>query len=227
MGEFAVGQPEFAENREPRCPVILLLDTSGSMNGEPIQKLNEGIVRFKEDLEKDTLATLRVEVAIVTFGPVQMEQDFVTVDRFQPSSLNADNMTPMGEAINYALDLLEDRKQTYKYHGIEYYRPWVMLITDGAPNSDDPWQEAAKRVREGEDKKKHMFFAIGVEGADMDTLKQIAPPKRPPLKLKELKFEELFRWVSNSLGAVSNSGTPGAGGQVELSSVKGWGEVPQ
>jgi len=67
---------EFAENPEPRCPCILLLDISGSMQGERINALNEGLRTFKEELNRDSLANKRVEVAIVTFNTdVQVVQD--------------------------------------------------------------------------------------------------------------------------------------------------------
>jgi uncharacterized protein YegL len=61
-------QAEFADNPEPRCPVVLVLDTSGSMNGLPIQELNEGLRQFTVALASDKLASLRVELALVTFG---------------------------------------------------------------------------------------------------------------------------------------------------------------
>jgi uncharacterized protein with von Willebrand factor type A (vWA) domain len=58
---------EFAENPEPRCPCVLLLDTSSSMRGAPIAALNEGLRAFREDLMQDALALRRVEVALITF----------------------------------------------------------------------------------------------------------------------------------------------------------------
>ena len=136
-----VGLPEFVENPETRCPVILLLDVSGSMSGQPIQELNRGLAAFKKDVVKDSQAALSVEVAIVSFGPVRLTQDFVTIENFTPPELKSDGLTPMGEAIEYALDLLESRKTAYKDNGILYYRPWVFLITDGAPTDD--WKYAA------------------------------------------------------------------------------------
>jgi uncharacterized protein YegL len=176
-----VGQPEFVENPENRCPVVLLLDTSGSMAGAPIAALNDGLSTFKQAVMEDEQAALRVDVAIVTFGPVQLAQDFVTIDQLQPPLLQAKGLTPMGEAITYALDLLESRKITYRTNGIQYYRPWVFLITDGAPNPDSPWMQAANMLRQAETQRKLSFFAVAVQGADMNVLRQITPPERSPL----------------------------------------------
>jgi uncharacterized protein YegL len=219
-----VGLHEFADNPEPRCPVILLIDNSGSMSGQPIQELNKGLVAFKQSVQEDAMASLRLEVAIVTFGPVRLLQDFVTIDRFVPPQLQAEELTPMGEAIEYALDLLDVRKETYKNNGIQYYRPWIFLITDGSPT--DNWQNAAQRVRDGEAKKKLAFFAVGVDRADMNILSLIAPPNRPPIKLNGLNFKDMFVWLSNSLGRVSTQkvGDPTQQAQTALQPV-GWGSA--
>lgn len=215
-----VGLPEFVDNPEPRCPVILLCDTSGSMAGEPINALNAGLAAFKEDVYLDEVASLRVEVALVTFGPVQLAQDFVTIDNFTSPRLVADGGTPMGEAIEYALDLLERRKETYKNNGIQYYRPWVFLITDGAPT--DRWYNAAQQVRQAEAQRRLLFFAVGVKGADMNTLRQIALPERPPVVLDGLKFREMFHWLSDSMKRVSSSQVGGT--MIALPPV-GWGQI--
>jgi uncharacterized protein YegL len=217
-----VGQPEFVENPENRCPVILLVDTSGSMAGGPIEALNEGLRTFRETVLQDEQASLRVDVAIVGFGPVELVQDFVTIDQLNPPQLVAKGLTPMGEAISFALDLLESRKVTYRTNGIQYYRPWVFLITDGAPNPDSPWQQAAQRVKLAEQQRKLSFFAVGVQGADMNTLSEVAPPMRPPLMLNGLDFKSMFLWLSDSMVRVSSS-TVG-GDMVALPPV-GWGQI--
>src|SRR5436309_3377381 len=90
---------EFTDNPEPRCACLLLLDTSGSMGGAPIRELNAGLQALREELSQDSLAMKRVEIAVVTFGPVKVESEFQTVDVWQPPHLTASGATPMGEAI--------------------------------------------------------------------------------------------------------------------------------
>lgn len=205
MDQIPFGTNDFAENPEPRVPCILLLDVSGSMGGQPISELNEGLTIYKDELAADSLASKRVEVAVVTFGgTVQNACDFTTAEAFFPPNLAATGDTPMGAAVNQAIDMVHERKQIYRANGIAYYRPWIFLITDGAPT--DEWKGAAQRVIEGETSKAFSFFAVGVEGANMDILKQLS--KREPLKLKGLRFRDLFQWLSNSQQSVSRS-TPG------------------
>lgn len=209
---------EFAINPEPRCPVVLLMDTSGSMMGSPIQELNRGLQQFWEEVCSDTLAAKRVEVAVVTFGPVKTVQEFSLLTQCQVPSCKADGVTPIGEAIVKGCSMLQDRKKLYKQNGITYFRPWMILITDGSPTDDI--SDAIEAIALGEKEKALAFFAIGVSDADMQVLGNLSV--RDPLRLKGLSFKEFFSWLSASVTSVSQS-TPGD--IVPLKSPSGWAEV--
>lgn len=213
---------DFAENPEPRCPCVLLLDTSGSMQGAPIDALNQGLLSFKDELTKNSLASRRVEVSIVTFDSnINVVQDFVTADEFTPPILTAQGLTTMGAGIHKSLDMIQERKAQYRSNGVAYYRPWIFMITDGEPQGepDEIVEQAAQRLQSDESSKRVAFFSVGVENANMTRLSELAV--RTPLKLKGLNFVEMFVWLSASMAAVSHSKVDD---QVALPPI-GWGSV--
>jgi uncharacterized protein YegL len=222
-------QIEIGNPTQPHCTTVLLLDTSGSMEGEKIQELNRALVQFKEQTMQDPLARVRMDLAVVTFGGItQLTQNFCSIEDFEITPLMARGGTPLGEAILKAVDMIEERKQQYKQQGIDYYRPWLFVITDGAPTDMEPgstiWNTVVDRVHRGEAEKRFMFFAVAVEPADTATLAQIAPPSRPPVKLIEKKFSAMFDWLSKSQAKVSSSKV-GESVQLENPVAADWAEV--
>jgi uncharacterized protein YegL len=217
-------QVEFAENPDPRCPCVLLLDVSSSMQGPSITALNEGLKAFQQEVSRDVIAARRVEVAIVTFASeAKTVQDFVTVDQFAAPELTALGQTHMAAGIEMALDLLEQRKVTYRQNGVAYYRPWLFLITDGAPlgEPESAVDAARERLLAEQRVNKLAFFAVGTENANFEKLRTITSPDRPPLQLSGLQFVELFVWLSWSQQAIAQS-RPGE--QVPLPPA-GWAAV--
>ncbi len=210
-------------NSDPRCPTILLLDVSGSMNGRAIQELQAGVVQYIDELAADSLARRRVEIAIVTFGgAVQIAHRFSTAEKFVAPTLTASGDTPMGQAVVAGLNLLKERKMELSRLGLPQFRSWVFLITDGGPTDDNlpAWNEAIERIRDGEQRKSFMFFAVGVKGSNFEKLKELCV-ERPPLTLDGLRFRDLFEWLSASQKVVSSS-QPGE--SVSLPPV-GWGSI--
>ena len=197
------------DNHHARVAVCLCLDTSASMKGHPINELNAGVRLFYDAVERDSMASASAEIAIVTFGQggVKCIQDFTTADNASSPIMTADGQTPMGEAVNLSLDLLEARKAQYISNGTEYYQPWLVLMTDGKPYGGDESElvRAKERATQMVNDKKLTVFPIGIgNNADFMTLRSFSP-KRAPVKLKGLNFRKFFEWLSASMHNVSAS----------------------
>ncbi len=212
---------ELADNPTKRVPVCLCLDTSSSMDGDPISELNDGVRAFYDAINDDDVAKSAADVCIVTFGynGVVENQGFQSIDGEIAPSFYAGGNTPMGAAVEKALDLLESRKSEYRNSGVDYFQPWLVIITDGAPT--DNIDRAASRSSDMANNGKLTIFPIGVGGANMDTLRRFSP-KRNPMKLKGLHFKEFFEWLSKSISITSRSR---AGDSVNLPDTSGWGTL--
>jgi len=181
---------------------MLVLDISGSMAGKPIEALSDALNRFVLELRADSHAMERIELALVTFGDaVSVVRDFTSASQFAVPRLDARGGTPTGEAVGLALDLVRQRITHYESCGIAYYRPLVLLLTDGAPTDDI--QVAASRLHSEHARRRLSFIAVGTSGADMKLLERLSPPGQPALMLDDLRFGKLFTWVSTSLGSIA------------------------
>lgn len=191
---------------DPRIPCILLVDTSGSMSGDRISQVNRMLPLVKAALAEDPLASQRVELSVVTFGDVaEVIHDFALVDRWQPMHLSAPgSSTAMGAALNKALDLLEARKLIYRNSGTDYYRPWIILLTDGGATDTEEMEQATARIRDYQRKKKVVFVPLGIgEDAKMfQTLIQISDYTLP---FNERKWNELTAYLIGNFKSVSQS----------------------
>jgi uncharacterized protein YegL len=213
---MALVPDDLAINRQERCPVVLALDVSSSM-ADCIGELNAALVQFKNDLIEDQLASLRIEIAIVTFDDkAHLLQDFVNITDFHPRTLTVSGTTAMGSAMDLALKTIEARKTLYRSSGIRYFRPWIWLMSDGAPN-DAGWEAAADRVKAAQAAKKVQVYGVGIgAAADLATLARFATAE-PPVRVQPGMFRNMFAWLSTSLQMQSNSTpvvSPGGGENV-------------
>lgn len=212
---------DLIENPSPRCPVALVLDTSGSMSGEPIAELNAGAQLFIEELRRDDLARWSVELAVYTAGgTASCLQSFICVDEIAGiAPMNASGSTPLGQAVSMALDDLEQRKVAYRNAGVPYYQPWLVIISDGVPT--DSWENAAQRAANLSAQRKLVSLPIAVKGADMAVLSRFS--SKPAVALDGLKFREFFMWLSASMARVSASTSSDA--TVQLPSMDSWASI--
>lgn len=195
-----------------------------------LQELKAGVNLFYDNLLDDDVARYAAEICIVTFGgdAPELIMDFANLDRQEAerqqkiSDLTAHGETPMGEAVNMALDCLETRKQEYKDAGVDYFQPWLVLMTDGEANgSGEEFYRAVARTNELANARKLTIFPIGIgDEADKECLEKISP-RRTPAKLKGMNFKGFFEWLSASVSRTSQS-MPGD--KVNLPNPADWAE---
>lgn len=212
---------DLIDNPSPRCPVALVLDTSGSMSGDPIAQLNAGAQLFIEEVKRDDLARWSVDLAVFTAGgDVDCLLDFTAIDQIGGiAPLTPWGATPLGEAVRQALARLQARKAEYRNAGVPYYQPWLVIISDGSPT--DTWEDAAEQARSLSAQRKLISLPIGVQGADMAALSAFS--SKPAIALDGLKFREFFLWLSASMARVSASTSSDAA--VQLPPVDSWGSI--
>lgn len=214
---------ESPDNFEQKCLCTLVLDVSGSMSGTPINELNRGLQEFYNTVRQDFVASQRLEVSIITFGSqVLMIQDPALTENFTMPTLIANGSTPMADAVRMAIKQTQLRKEWYKSTGQPYYRPWIILITDGEPDHDQDMEGLSKEIKKGIDNKNFLFYAVGVQGYNHQKLASICHPNTPPLPLRELRFSEFFKWLSASITMVTHSKD---GDKLQLPSVNGWTQM--
>lgn len=227
-------------NYQKRLPALLLLDTSASMYGAKIAELNNGLKVLEQHFDPETgdPTVLRsVELALVTFGTggvnvidlrtgrptSELDQAFVEAGEFIAPTLTTGGSTPLGQAMDVALDLLTSRKSFYKANGIPYNRPWIFLISDGAP--DGGWEGAADRASREVTGNHVIVWSIGVDGADLQTLSRFSGD-RPALLLKGLYFSELFEFISNSVSGASTTDPSNPAYEIKLDDLAKWAQIP-
>ena len=205
MGKYDFGG-EQPVNYEQKCPCILVLDVSGSMDGRSINQLNDGLEKFSRDVMDDQITKSRLEVGIVTFGSsVSVAQEPKLIDQFDMPRLSANGTTKLVDGVREGIRMAEGRKLWYRDTGQNYYRPYVILITDGASDSDQDIAGLAQEIQRGVSGKHFNFWAFGVEDADMNMLQSISDPSAPPLLITNCDFAGFFKWLSNSVEKVVRS----------------------
>ncbi len=238
--DLILRRQDLITNPTPRVPICLVLDCSPSMSGEvskgsavqqteprPIDELNAGLKVFFTAVKEDEVAKYSAEISIVAFSGVAEEiLDFDSITNVAIPTVDLEirhGGTSIGKAVDLALNLLDRRKNDYKDSGVDYFQPWLVIITDGRP-TDFSHLEVAPRVADLVRSKKLTIFPIGVgKGSDLLALEMFSP-SRKPLRLKELRFKEFFEWLSQSVTVVSQS-MPGEAIKLPLDKISDWGTL--
>lgn len=203
------------ENYEQKCPVVFVVDRSGSMGYEidgkvPIDELNEGLKVFEKESQKDEVCSSRLDIAIVSFGSdVKVERDFGLLEEGPMPEIKISGSTRADLGIRKGLELIKKRKDWYDASGQTRYRPYLIYIGDGGADDSNKIDPIATELKELGANKSLNFWPIAVQGAAMPLLEKLAMPQYDgslaPMKLDGLNFVKLFEWLSSSFTKISNS----------------------
>lgn len=185
-----------------RLPVYLLLDTSGSMYGEPIEAVKNGVQTLVSSLRQDPYALETAYLSVITFeSSAQQITPLTELSAFQQPNLSAGGCTAMGEALALLAQKVDTEvtKTTNDQKGD--WRPLVFILTDGEPTDD-----LNKGLAEFKKRKFGMVVACAAGmGANTNTLKQITENVVSLDTADGESIKQYFKWVSASISTSSKS----------------------
>lgn len=199
-----------ATNPAARVPVVVMLDTSSSMQGAPIRELNAGLNRFFAEVRSDDAAAMSADIALVTFDTTaRVAHHFGSAFDYPETQvpLVANGQTATGAALELAEQLLAERSALYPRLGIPSFKGWAILLTDGCPFPDYGWKDPANRFKARAASGDLTYLVVGVgDNINEKTLSELSAAEPGVIRLQELKFSAFFNWLSASMHDVSSAG---------------------
>lgn len=185
-----------------RLPVYLLLDTSGSMYGEPIEAVKVGVQTLISTLRSDPYALETAYLSIITFNSTAQQITPLTeLAAIQQPNIDAGGCTALGGALELLAKKVDSEitKTTTEVKGD--WRPLVFLMTDG-----EPTDSITKGLEEFKKRKFGMVVACAAgQGANVNTLKQITENVVSLDTADSATIKAFFKWVSASISTSSKS----------------------
>lgn len=183
-----------------RLPVYLLLDCSGSMFGEPIEAVKNGVQVLISTLRQDPYALETAYLSIITFdSSAQQVSPLTELAAFQQPNIQASGCTALGEALTLLSQKADQEitKTTAEQKGD--WKPLVFIMTDGEPTDD-----LNKGLEEFKKRKWGMVVACAAgAGANTDTLKKITECVVSLDTADSATIKAFFKWVSASVSSGS------------------------
>ncbi len=198
-----------------RLPVYLLLDCSGSMVGEPIEAVKQGVKALLSELRGDPQALETAYLSVITFdSSARQIMPLTELMLFKEPDITAGGATALGGALNVLIDCIntEVRKSTETQKGD--WRPLVFILTDGSPTDIEEFNRAAKKLSMV--KTANIIACAAGSNANTSYLKQITESVLMMNTLSAGDMAQFFAWVSGSIKMSSKSVDAAPGAPIEL-----------
>ena len=212
LNQESFGAPVIENPGGAHMACVLLVDTSYSMDGEPINNLNQAIRDFRQHLASDEMVQKCLDICIISFdSEARIVVPFTPISRLEPVTLSVDGTTAMSKGIHLAIDTLKERNRFYNELGTPVYIPWIFMITDGMPDSNDDIESARQRIELEETKGsqgKLRFLSLGVPGFDKRTLVELTQHQGSNPRIMEVgnyDFAPILGWIAESMKVISVS----------------------
>ena len=204
---------EYGASNKPRCNVVLVMDHSISMEGEPMKEMNRAFRAFANKCNSDNRALSRVDFCSISFG------DYAVVDNeWGPITNLCENQfvnertmgcTNYEDAINLALQKVDEKRKRDRTMGIPRSAPIVFLLTDGQPTCDITQSvgEITRRQQEvdGSGHKKFIFTPLFIGPSSSPAVTTLARYGSTVITASPEVYDEVFDFVLHSTEAVSDS----------------------
>lgn len=183
-----------------RLPVYLLLDTSGSMSGEPIEAVKNGVQVLISTLMQDPYALETAYISIITFdNQAKQIVPLTELPSFQMPTLTVTGTTAMGDALSLVAQMIDSEVQKTTSDIKGDWKPLIFLMTDGSPT--DNLQQGIDRLRQS---KTGLIIACAAgHAADTEKLKQITEIVVQLDTADSNTIKAFFKWVSASISVGS------------------------
>lgn len=198
-----------------RLPIYLLLDCSGSMMGEPIEAVKQGVKVLLSELRGDPQALETAYLSVITFSSTARQATALTeLMLFKEPPLEAGGATALGGALHLLKECIahEVRKTTKTQKGD--WKPLAFLLTDGYPTDTEAFHRMAQEIKDG--KSVNLIACAAGSGADTNALKEITDSILVMNSLSAGDMAKFFAWVSDSIQLSSKSLYTTPGGAIEL-----------
>ncbi|MES2131328.1 MAG: VWA domain-containing protein [Bacteroidota bacterium] len=183
-----------------RLPVYLLLDTSGSMSGEPIEAVKNGVQVMISSLRQNPQAIETAFLSVITFNSSATQLIPLTdLASFQMQDIKASGTTSLGEALSLVSRCIDTEVQQTTTEKKGDWKPLVFIMTDGVPT--DNWQNGL-----AEFKRRKVAYTVACaagSGADTNVLKQITENVVSLDTADGNSIAKFFAWVTASIGVSS------------------------
>lgn len=206
-------------DRRAVTPLVLVVDTSLSMDGEAIATVNATLVETAAELRRNPSFKYTVEVAMITFGcdgvvlwkgdrrVAPTDDPFVAAADWDPPRLHANGVTPLKEAVNLAVTCVEEEKKRLRAKRRHFYRPVMWVVSDGKPTDDrgeydDTWRDLLPPLSRSERKfRLYALYPHGIDRLGREALEQLASYAWP---LDDFSFSEVLPLLSASMNSASS-----------------------